>query len=172
MVLGQLGIIWEIKIYTEASNKKEIMSLSTIHINGKVKPYVFWKLTKEKVYNLGVGKYFLSWLPKPFAIKVRLLEWTLLKLIAYVYLKLLVRKRKDKPEWNNMLIILKKDSYQEYAKSFLKSLRKIQISQVFCKRRHSDVQYAYTKLLNIICHQKFKLNSNEVIWKMKPNELT
>lgn len=47
---------------------------------------------------MGVGKYFLSWLPRPFAIKVRLLEWTLLKLIAYVYLKLLVRKRKDKPE--------------------------------------------------------------------------
>ena len=47
--------------------KKEIMSLSTIHINGKVKQYVFWKLTKENIYNLGVGKYFLSWLPKPFA---------------------------------------------------------------------------------------------------------
>lgn len=53
----------------------------------------------------------------------------LIKIDCLCSLQLLVRKRKDKPEWNNMLIILKKDSCQEYAKSFLKSLRKIQVSQ-------------------------------------------
>ena len=47
------------------------------------------------------------------------------------------------------------------------------IGEVFHKESYANVQNAYTKLLNTISHQRnSNLNLNEVILKMKQNELT
>lgn len=47
------------------------------------------------------------------------------------------------------------------------------IEETLHKRRYSNVRYAHTKLLNIISHQRnSNYNPNEVILKMKQNELT